>query len=222
MTEQCRIVVVDDHPIWREGVVRTLNDCEDFIVVGEGSSAEEAVNLVSEHLPDVALLDVSMPGNGIEAARRISDDFPVVTVIMLTVSEDEDDVRAALKSRARGYILKGVSATELVSVIRKISSGDIYITPSLAASLLAESTESKNEDGQTGINLPELLNEREQQILEKLADGLSNKEIADSIHLSEKTVKHYMTNIMQKLQVRNRVQAALIAHGLSPRDSGTD
>ena len=218
MTETSRIVVVDDHPIWREGVVKTLNDNKDFEVVGEGSSAAEAFNLVEEFLPDVILLDVSMPGGGIEAAKRISSAYPVVTIIMLTVSEREEDVRDALRAHARGYVLKGVSGGELVAVVRQISEGDTFITPSLAASLLMESSEKEDQSGKADLNLPELLNDRERQILEKLADGMSNKDIAASIHLSEKTVKHYMTNIMQKLQVHNRVQAALMAHGLMKSD----
>jgi len=214
MSEINRIVVIDDHPIWREGVVTTLNDSPDFDVVGQGENADQAVKLVAELLPDLVLLDVSMPGGGIEAAQKINSTYPVVTIVMLTVSESEDDVRAALKSHARGYILKGVGGSELVRIVRQICSGDTYITPSLATSLLVESSESNSVQNDAVLNLPELLSERERQILEKLSIGLSNKEIAEKTHLSEKTVKHYMTNIMQKLQVRNRVQAALIAHEL--------
>ena len=214
VNESYNIVVVDDHPIWREGVVKTLEDCPEFTVVGRGSNADEAFKLVSEHLPDVILLDVSMPGCGIGAAQRISISFPVVKVVMLTVSENEDTVLSALKAHAKGYILKGVGAQEFVSIIKKICSGETYITPSLATSLLMESRD-KSRSTYLEANLPDLLNDREREILEKLSSGLSNKEIAEKINLSEKTVKHYMTNIMQKLQVRNRVQAALIAHGLS-------
>ena len=221
MTDIYNIVVVDDHPIWRDGVIKTLDNYKRFNVVGHGSTADEALDLVSEFLPDVILLDVSMPGCGISAAHRISFAYPVVKVVMLTVSENEDNVLAALKAHAKGYILKGVSAAELVAIIQKICSGETYITPSLAASLLFESKDGPK-SSYLELNLPELLNERERQILEKLATGLSNKEIADSIFLSEKTVKHYMTNIMQKLQVRNRVQAALLAHGLTPNTDNNE
>ena len=219
MPDRYTIVVVDDHPIWREGVIKTLEDHDEFNVVGHGSTADEAFSLVSEYLPDVILLDVSMPGCGIGAANRISIAYPVVKVVMLTVSENEDNVLASLKAHAKGYILKGVGADELISIIQKICAGETYITPSLAASLLLESKDHPRAS-YLELNLPDLLNDRERQILEKLATGLSNKEIAESIFLSEKTVKHYMTNIMQKLQVRNRVQAALLAHGLTtPTDN---
>lgn len=214
MDESYRIIVVDDHPIWREGVVRTIDAEQDLSVVGEGASTEDALRLVEDLLPDMVLLDVSMPGGGINAAQSISNEYPVVKIAMLTVSEDGDDVRAALNHHAKGYILKGVSGSDLVAIVRKICAGESYVTPSLAASILVESRESTLPGDGNNLNLPELLNQRERQILEKLAEGLSNKEIADSIHLSEKTVKHYMTNIMQKLQARNRLQAALIAHGV--------
>ena len=214
MSEAYNIVVVDDHPIWRDGVIKTLSDHDEFKVVGHGSNADDALALVAEFLPDVILLDVSMPGCGISAAHRISIAYPVVKVVMLTVSENEDNVLAALKAHAKGYVLKGVSSVELVKIIKQICAGETYITPSLAASLLVESKENQK-TSYLELNLPDLLNDRERQILEKLATGLSNKEIAESIYLSEKTVKHYMTNIMQKLQVRNRVQAALLAHGLT-------
>jgi DNA-binding NarL/FixJ family response regulator len=151
-----------------------------------------------------------MEGGGINAARSIASACPIVKIIMLTVSEDEDDVLAALKVGARGYILKGVSGPELVQIVRAIYTGQAYVTPALAASLLGEWHPSTNADQPPSDPLSELT-PRERGILELVSTGKSNKEVAQALFLSEKTIKHYMTNILQKLQVRNRVEAALLA-----------
>ena len=209
MTELLQIAIVDDHPLFRSGVADALKRHGGFDIVAEGGSADEAIAIAGQKLPDVMLLDVSMPGGGVHAVREISQSYPVVKVVMLTVSEDEDDVTASLRAGARGYILKGVAARELISILRAVASGDVYVTPSLAATLLFEMT------GATAAKSPlsplDDLTDRERQILEQVAAGDSNKEIAASLQLSEKTVKHHMTNILQKLQVRNRVEAALMA-----------
>lgn len=210
MTEKIRIVLVDDHPLLREGVASTLEAESDFEVVGQGSNAKEALTLARDYMPDVIMLDVSMNGGGINAASAIAAACPVVKIVMLTVSEDEDDVLASLKVGARGYVLKGVSGPELIRIVRLIHEGESYVTPSLAASLLGDLREQRKDDKSAPDPLSELT-DRERQILELLATGRSNKEIAGKLFLSEKTVKHYMTNILQKLQVRNRVEAALLA-----------
>lgn len=207
MTEKIRVVLVDDHPMLREGVASTLEAESDFEVVAQGSNAKDALTLARDQMPDVIMLDVSMDGGGINAASAIAAACPIVKIVMLTVSEDEDDVLAALKVGARGYVLKGVSGPELVRIVRLVNEGESYVTPSLAASLLGELREQKKPASDP---LSELT-DRERQILELLATGRSNKEIAGKLFLSEKTVKHYMTNILQKLQVRNRVEAALLA-----------
>ncbi len=209
MHNKIEVVVVDDHPLLREGVANTLAASPSFSVVGQGSSAEDAVRLARDHLPDIILLDISMKGGGINAARDISAAYPVIKVVMLTVSEHEEDVFASLKSGARGYILKGVTARELVRIVQTIHEGETYVTPTLAASLLLEWREGQGKTDTLTSPLDELT-ERERQILELLTTGGSNKEIARELDLSEKTVKHYMTNILHKLQVRNRVQAALL------------
>jgi DNA-binding NarL/FixJ family response regulator len=134
----------------------------------------------------------------------------VIKIVMLTVSEKEEDVLGSLKAGARGYILKGVTARELVRIVRAIEAGDAYVTPTLAASLLVDLRQDRQSAGPSPGPLDELT-DREHQILELLATGISNKEIARELNLSEKTIKHYMTNILQKLQVRNRVEAALLA-----------
>ena len=205
MSESIRIAVADDHPLFREGVVATLSANPDMTVVGQAENAEEAVRLVREELPDLVLLDITMPGGGIEAARRIASSSPATRIVMLTVSEDEDDLLAAMKAGASAYVLKGVSARELASVLRSVSAGEVYVAPSLAFGLLREMSTPPADDP-----LAEL-SSRERQVLELVANGLSNQEIGLKLGLAEKTIKHYMTNILTKLQVRSRVEAALLA-----------
>jgi two-component system, NarL family, nitrate/nitrite response regulator NarL len=209
MTEPLQIAIIDDHPLFREGVVHTLGAQPDIEVVGEGESAADALRIVAERMPDILLLDVSMPGGGLNAVRQIAAAFPVVKVVMLTVSEAEDDVTAALRAGARAYVLKGVASRELARIIRSVAAGEVYVTPSLAASLLYELTGGRSPAA--AANPLDGLTERERQILERVAAGDSNKEIGAQLGVSEKTVKHHMTNILQKLQARNRVEAALMA-----------
>lgn len=210
MPDRIQVAVVDDHPLFREGVATTLAACPNIEVVGQGETAEDAIRLAGDLLPDILLLDISMKGGGINAAREISTAYPVVKIVMLTVSEREEDVAASLKGGARGYILKGVSARDLVAAVESIYKGESYVTPTLAANLLLEWREGPGAMDIPTTRLDDLTG-RERQILELLATGCSNKEIARELDLSEKTVKHYMTNILQKLQVRNRVEAALMA-----------
>ena len=210
MTDKLRVVIVDDHPLFREGVAGVLVDEPDIDIVGQGSSAAEAIHLATDLLPDIILLDITMPGGGVQAARQIAASCPFTKIVMLTASEDEEDVTAALKAGARAYILKGVPARELVHIIRSVWAGEVYVTPALAVSLLSEMTKPVIAEPPRRTSVANLT-ERERQILERVAMGLSNKEIGAQLYLSEKTIKHYMTNILQKLQVHNRVEAALLA-----------
>ena len=209
--EKIRLVIIDDHPIFREGVVSILGSEPDLDVVGQGLTAEDALRLTRDLLPDVILLDVNMPGGGLYAAETIANSFPVVKIIMLTGSADEDDVLAALKAGAHAYVLKGVAARELNTILHTVYAGEGYVTPSLAASLLSEMKSPVKEKQPTKVDSFDELTDRERQILELIADGTSNKEIGQKLFLTEKTIKHYVTNILQKLHVSNRVQAALLA-----------
>jgi two-component system nitrate/nitrite response regulator NarL len=210
MSDKIHVVIADDHPLFREGVAGLLAAQPDIEVVGQGASADEAVRLARDLLPDLVLLDLDMPGGGLNAARTIADTCPVTKIVVLTVSEADDHLISALKAGARAYILKGVAGRELVAILRGVLAGESYVPPALAASLLLEMGES-GARGRAAADPLDELTAREREILELLAQGLSNKEIGQRLFLAEKTVKHYMTNILQKLQVRNRVEAALLA-----------
>lgn len=212
MSSEIEVLVVDDHPLFRQGVVNSLQLMPEFKVVGETSSGEKALELTLALMPDVVLLDVSMPSwNGIVTAEKIAMACPATAIIMLTASEDKDKLLAALKAGARGYVLKGVSANELADVIRSAYAGEVYVSASIAAEMLVSLTKGKAPDP-----LQELTT-REREILLLIGTGLTNRAIGEKISLSEKTIKHYVTNILQKLQVRNRLEAALLAnkHGLA-------
>ena len=209
MARTIRVVIADDHPLYRDGVARTLSEAEGIETVGQVGNAAETEAAVAETRPDVALLDISMPGGGVRAARRILAAHPEVRVAMLTVSEDDDDVRAALDAGANGYVLKGIGGADLVRVVRDLAGGGSYVSPSLAARMLrSRPARGRAGEGASGI---EELTKREEDILRLVARGLSNRESGGETGLQEKTVKHYMTGILQKLSVRNRVEAALLA-----------
>ena len=206
MSDAIAVVVVDDHPIFRAGVVHALSQEDGIAVVGEAASGEEALRLSRELMPDVVLLDVSMPGwDGLVTAERIATASPAAAIVMLTASEDQDKLLAAFKAGARAYVLKGVSGQELARVIRGAMAGEAYVTPSLAAEMLVVLTRGPAPDP-----LQELT-EREREILRLIGRGLTNRAIGDALGLTEKTIKHYVTNILAKLQVRSRVEAALYA-----------
>ncbi len=204
--DEIRIIIADDHPLYREGVARILSEASPLVVVGQAGSAEEAVEAAERQRPDVVLLDLSMPGGGLAALARIAAFDPAPKVVMLTVSEEDDDVLQALKAGAAGYVLKGVGGRELVSIVKDIAGGRSYVSPSLAARILG----AMRERGRTAHPVDDLTS-REEDILRLVAEGLSNKEVGLRLDLQEKTVKHYMTAILQKLQVRNRTEAALMA-----------
>jgi len=205
MADTIRIVVVDDHPLFREGVAHSLDSDPRFEVLAEAASGEEAVEAARRLSPDMVVMDLNMSGcGGIAAAETISAILPAVRILMLTVAEDEDSLLAALKSGAHGYVLKGVAAGEFREIVRRVASGEAYVTPSLAARMLAEFGRPRPADPLSQLS------QRESAVLELLGTGLTNREIGERLHLAEKTVKHYMTSILQKLHVRSRTEAALM------------
>lgn len=207
-----RILVADDHPLFREGVIHSLGAEPAFQVIAQASSGEEAVEMVQRLRPDLVMLDVTMPRmGGIEAAARIAACAPEVRIMMLTVSENQENLMAALKAGAHGYVLKGVSASELRAITRRVAEGEAYVTPALAAELLTEFSRPPVPDSLSGLTT------REAEVLGLLSQGLTNREIGEHLHLAEKTIKHHMSNILQKLHVRTRTEAALMAvqHGVT-------
>ncbi len=207
--EKIRIVVADDHPLYREGVARSLADDAGLAVVGLAADADAAVELAQNLAPDIVLLDISMPaGGGISALRRIMALPTPPRVAMLTVSEEDDDVMQALKAGAVGYLLKGVGSRELVAIVKDVARGQSYVSPALAARILNAMREGAARRADTPLDD---LSRREEDILKLVAEGRSNKEVGRALGLQEKTIKHYMTAILQKLHMRNRVEAAVMA-----------
>lgn len=210
-----RVLIVDDHPIFRQGLALALADAGDLDVCGQGASADEAIALARKLLPDLALIDLSMPGGGLAALRAIHAEHPQIHLAVLTASEDSDDVMAALRAGALGYVLKGIDGQALIEAVREIAAGQGYIPPVLAARILSEMSIERSarpaevSPVNTAAPLAQLT-PREAQVLELVAAGLSNKEIGLRGDMQEKTVKHHMTRILHKLQARNRTEAAMM------------
>lgn len=210
MEPDIRVVVADDHPLFRMGIIHTLASEPGIEVVGQAASAQEAVSSAAELRPDLIVLDMNMPGGGLLAVAGIVAGSPEVRSLMLTVVADEDQVRAAIQMGARGYVQKGASGSELVRAVRVITGGDTYISPELIANLIFNTQKPGMRKSDRKDPFSDLT-WREEQILDVLALGHSNREIGEKLALSERTVKHYLTGILQKLNVRNRVEAALLA-----------
>ncbi|MBY5354519.1 response regulator transcription factor [Rhizobium leguminosarum] len=193
------IAIVDDHPLFREGVSRSLSEIGDFAVVGEGASADDAATLAASQRPDVLLLDVSMPGGGIDAISEIVVRSPETKVMMLTASEEVDPLLAALRRGAAGYLVKGIGSRGLAEAIRTVVGGSRYISPTMRAKIVERSLFVGRAS----------LTPRETEVIELVAEGLSNKHIGRRLNLQEKTIKHHMTEILLKLGASNRTEAAI-------------
>lgn len=203
-----RVLVADDHPIYRDGLARTLADAGDIAVIGTAGDGEEAAARAQALQPDLVLLDISMPkGGGMGALERIMAMEAPPRVAMITASEDEGDLMQALKGGAIGYVLKGIGADDLVAVVRDLAAGRTYVSPGLAGRVL---TALRARPAAVPVDPLSVLSKREEDILALVAQGKSNKEVGRLLDLQEKTVKHYMTSILQKLHLRNRVEAALL------------
>jgi DNA-binding NarL/FixJ family response regulator len=206
MSDPIRVAVIDPYPIFREGVVQTITRSQELLLVADGSTVAEARRAAREANPDILLIDISIPEGGIEAAVGIARSGSNCKLVVLTAMDDVMSVSKALAAGVKGYILKGVSGAELVAAIKTIHRGLPFVTPELASRLL---TEAKG-----GALLPmreaklqAALSYREQQILDHVSKGLTNKEIADRLGLTVGTIKHYVTQLFKKMNVRNRLEA---------------
>ena len=198
-----KILIVDDHDIVRKGLAMLVSRQEDLSVVAEAGTVAEAVEKARESSPDVVVMDIRLPdGSGIEACRDIRDENGDVKVLMLTSYSDEEAVMGSIMAGASGYLLKEIRSQEIVDAIRKVSSGQSLLDPTVTASVLDRVRRGKEED------VLAQLTEQEQKILELIANGQTNREIAGQINLSDKTVKNYVSNILGKLEVSMRSQAA--------------
>jgi len=206
MSEPIRVVVVDDHPIVRQGLVAFLGGREDIDVVGEAADGDRAVAAVAQLRPDVVLLDLVMPNvDGVEATRRIRSLVPQTRVLVLTSFAAEDQVVEAVRAGAAGYLLKDVDPSDIATAIRAVHRGDAFLHPEAAVHVIA----AVAGDGRGAVL--ERLTPRERDVLALLGDGHSNREIARALTVSEKTVKTHVSSILAKLNLRDRTQAALIA-----------
>ncbi|MCS7039170.1 MAG: response regulator transcription factor [Anaerolineae bacterium] len=214
MPETIRVLLVDDQRLMREGL-RTLLELEPGVeVVGEAGNGEEALIAYERLRPDVVLMDVRMPVmDGVEATRRLIGRFPGARVIILTTFDDDEYVFEGLRGGALGYLLKDVSVHDLVEAIRTVMAGGVLIEPSVARKVVAELARLRPTPS-SPARLPEPLSEREHEVLRLLAEGLTNREIAERLYLAEGTVKNYVTNILNKIGARDRTQAALRAREL--------
>jgi len=211
--EPIRVLIADDHAIFRRGLCALLSAVSDIEIIGEAATGDEAIAQASVLEPDVILMDLQMPGfNGIEATRRILRTSPHIGILVLTMFEDDDSIFAAMRTGARGYLLKGADQTEIVRAIKAVDSGEAIFSPSIAQWLIHYFGALKSSS--TAQVFPELT-EREREVLALIAQGRSNSEIAHRLVLSSKTVRNYVSNIFSKLQVADRAQAIILA-----RDAG--
>lgn len=205
--DQITTLIVDDHAVVRQGVRAFLEAQGDIVVVGEAGSGEEAVRLSMEHAPDVVLMDLIMPGmDGVEATRQVKQVSPRSNIIVLTSYHEDEHVLPAMKAGATSYILKDISSQELVQAVRKAARGEVTLHPSVAVKVVQglHNTENNHADDPG-------LSPREMEVLRLIAEGLANSDIAERLFISEKTVKSHVSNILSKLQLAGRTQAAVYA-----------
>jgi len=208
MSDSITVLLVDDHAMVRQGVRAFLETQSGILVVGEASSGEEAVKLVAQHIPDVILMDLIMLDmDGVEATRRVKQVSPRSQIVVLTSYHEDEHIFPALKAGALSYILKDVSAEELASAVRKAAIGEAILHPRVAARVIRELRGSHTEK----VNPFTELSERELEVLKLIADGMSNAEMAAKLFLSEKTIKGHVSNILSKLHLVDRTQAAVYA-----------
>jgi DNA-binding NarL/FixJ family response regulator len=210
--EPIRVLVVDDHALFRRGLEIVLAQEPDIEVVGEAGDGAEAVEQAADLLPDVVLMDVRMPRrSGIEACTAIKDVVPSARIIMLTISDEEGDLYEAIKAGATGYLLKEISIDEVATAIRAVAGGQSLISPAMASKLLTEFATLIKRDGDRQQLPAPRLTERELEVLRLVARGLNNRDIAKQLFISENTVKNHIRNILEKLQLHSRMEAVVYA-----------
>lgn len=206
-----RILLVDDHALFRKGIAALLNGRPDFVVVGEAENGVEAVTIARQTKPDIILMDVNMPEqDGLETVKIIKQERPEVHIVMLTVSENDDDLFEAIKNGAQGYLLKDLNPSELYKFLEGVRRQEAPISGVMAAKILQEFTQPDPNHLERSDN-PDELTEREMEVLELVVSGARNREIGEALHITENTVKIHLRNILEKLHVRNRIQAAVRA-----------
>ena len=210
-----RVLIVDDHPIFRDGLAGLLATLPEVEVAATAGTAEEALAALTRTSPDVVLMDINLPGtSGVEATRRVSAIAPATAVLVISMVDDDDSVFAALAAGARGYVLKGASAAEITAALRTVAAGGAVFGAGIASRLLA--TTPARPSGPASLSRQHDLTARECEVLDLLAEGASNRQIARSLGLSLKTVQNHVSRILDKLQAADRTQAALRARGVPP------
>ncbi|WP_078431770.1 response regulator [Metabacillus halosaccharovorans] len=216
-----KIVIIDDHQLFREGVKRILDFEPSFEVIAEGDDGEDALTLVDAHKPDVVIMDINMPKvNGVEATKQLIEANEDTKVIILSIHDDENYVTHALKTGARGYLLKEMDADTLIEAVKVVADGGSYLHPKVTHNLVNEFRRLAAANGQAATMQPlqpeirrplHILTRRECEVLQMLADGKSNRGIGEALFISEKTVKNHVSNILQKMNVNDRTQAVVVA-----------
>jgi DNA-binding NarL/FixJ family response regulator len=222
MTPPLRILLADDHPVFRKGLRALLTSLPEATVVGEAADGEQAIQLATQHEPDVVVMDINMPGvNGVEATRRIIAARPDTGVLVLTMFDDDDSVFAAMRAGARGYLVKGADTTDVVRAITAIGNGEAIFGPSVARRIVAFLTRPLSAHDE---HLFPELSTREREVLDLIAAGVGNTDIAKQLFLSPKTIRNHVSSIFTKLQVADRAQAIVRARaaglGRRPDDIG--
>jgi DNA-binding NarL/FixJ family response regulator len=212
--EPIRAMIVDDHALFRRGLEMVLDEEADIEVVDQASDGSEAVEKAGESLPDVVLMDIRMPrSSGIEACRAMKEVAPSAKIVMLTISDEEEDLFEAIRAGASGYLLKDLPLDEVAETVRAVHGGQSLINPSMAGKLLTEFATLAKRDGQERVQQvpPPRLTDREMQVLKLVARGMNNRDIAKELFISENTVKNHVRNILEKLQIHSRMEAVMVA-----------
>ncbi len=212
--EPIRTMIVDDHALFRRGLEMVLAGEPDIELVGQASDGAEAVEKAAESVPDIVLMDIRMPrSNGIEACRAMKEAAPSAKIIILTISDEEEDLFEAIRAGASGYLLKDIPLDEVADTVRAVHGGQSLINPSMAGKLLTEfAALARRDDEERAQEVPApRLTEREMQVLKLVARGMNNRDIAKELFISENTVKNHVRNILEKLQIHSRMEAVMVA-----------